>query len=185
VAAARQHGLGLSLPTSVEERPGAGIRGTVDGHAVALGNAEWAAGRELPPAARALRRRGALDSASCVFVAVDGRLSGALVLEDPLRPDAARVLQELRRAGIERIVMVSGDHAEVTESIGVAVGVDRVLSERDPADKVDAVREARREGLTIMVGDGVNDASALALADVGVAMGARGATAPPKRPMWS
>jgi heavy metal translocating P-type ATPase len=177
VAAARQHGLGLSLPTSVEERHGAGIRSTVDGRAVALGNAEWAAGRELPPAARALRRRGALDSASCVFVAVDGRLSGALVLEDPLRPDAARVLQELRRAGIERIVMVSGDHAEVTESIGVAVGVDRVLSERDPADKVDAVREARREGLTIMVGDGVNDAPALALADVGVAMGARGATA--------
>jgi len=177
VAAARQRGLGLSFPTGVEERHGAGIRGTVDGRAVALGNAEWAAGRELPPAALTLRRRGALDSASCVFVAVDGRLAGALVLEDPLRPDAARVLRALRRAGIERVVMVSGDHAEVAESIGVAVGVDRVLSERDPADKVDAVREARREGLTIMVGDGVNDAPALALADVGVAMGARGATA--------
>jgi hypothetical protein len=73
--------------------------------------------------------------------------------------------------------MVSGDHAEVAESIGVAVGVDGVLSERDPADKVDAVREARREGTTIMVGDGINDAPALAVADVGVAMGARGATA--------
>jgi soluble P-type ATPase len=112
-----------------------------------------------------------------VFAAVDGRLEGALVLEDPLRPDAAGVLRELRRAGIRRIVMVSGDHAEVAESIGVAVGVDQVLSERDPADKVDAVQAARAEGVTVMVGDGINDAPALAAADVGVAMGARGATA--------
>jgi heavy metal translocating P-type ATPase len=177
VTAARQRDLPLWLPTAVEERHGAGVRGMVDGHAVALGNAEWVAGPELPAAALALRHRGALDSASCVFVAVDGRLAGALVLEDPLRPDAARVVRGLRRAGLRRIVMVSGDHAEVAESIGVAVGVDGVLSERDPADKVDAVREARREGTTIMVGDGINDAPALAVADVGVAMGARGATA--------
>jgi heavy metal translocating P-type ATPase len=176
-AAARRRGLPLSFPTEVEEQHGAGIRGLVDGHAVALGNAEWAAGPELPAAARALRRRGALDGASCVFAAVDGQLAGALVLEDPLRPDAAAVVRELRRAGIQRIVMVSGDHAEVAESIGVAVGVDQVLSERDPADKVDAVQAARREGVTVMVGDGVNDAPALAVADVGVAMGARGATA--------
>jgi heavy metal translocating P-type ATPase len=177
VTAARQRGLALSFPTEVEERHGAGVRGMVDGHAVALGNAAWTAGSELPPAAGALQRRTALDSASCVFVAVDGRLAGALVLEDPLRPDAARVVRGLRRAGIQRVVMVSGDHAEVAESIGVAVGVDRVLSERDPADKVDAVRAARREGVTVMVGDGINDAPALAVADVGVAMGARGATA--------
>jgi heavy metal translocating P-type ATPase len=175
--AARQRGLALSFPSDVKEQHGAGIQGMVDGHAVALGKAEWAAGPELPAAARALRRRGALDGASCVFAAVDGQLAGALVLEDPLRPDAARVLRELRRAGIRRIVMVSGDHAEVAESIGVAVGVDQVLSERDPADKVDAVQAARAEGVTVMVGDGVNDAPALAVADVGVAMGARGATA--------
>jgi heavy metal translocating P-type ATPase len=176
-AAARQRGLALSLPTEVREQHGAGIRGLVDGHAVALGNAEWAAGREAPAAAGALRRRGALDGASWVFASVDGALAGALVLEDPIRPDAARVLRELRRAGMRRIVMVSGDHAEVAESIGVALGVDQVLSERDPADKVEAVQAARREGVTVMVGDGVNDAPALAAADVGVAMGARGATA--------
>ncbi|HZD38253.1 MAG TPA: heavy metal translocating P-type ATPase [Actinomycetes bacterium] len=175
--AARQRGLALSLPTGVEEQHGAGIRGLVDGYAVGLGNAEWAAGPELPAAARALQRRGTLDGATCVFAAVDGQLAGALVLEDPLRPDAGRVLRALRRAGIRRIVMVSGDDAEVAESLGVAVGVDQVLSERDPADKVDAVQAAREEGVTVMVGDGVNDAPALAAADVGVAMGARGATA--------
>ncbi len=177
-AAARQRGLVLTLPTDVREQHGAGIRGRVDGHTVALGNAEWAAGGlELPAAARTLRRRGALDGASCAFAAVDGQLAGALILEDPLRPDAARVVRELRRTGIRRVVMVSGDHAEVAESIGVAVGVDQVLSEREPADKVDAVQAAREDGVTVMVGDGVNDAPALAAADVGVAMGARGATA--------
>jgi P-type E1-E2 ATPase len=112
-----------------------------------------------------------------VFVGVDRRLAGALILEDPLRPDALSVIRTLRRSGSGRVVMVSGDHAEVAESVGVAVGVDRVLSECDPADKVDAVLQARGDGVTIMVGDGINDAPALAAADVGVAMGARGATA--------
>ena len=73
--------------------------------------------------------------------------------------------------------MVTGDHPDVAESVGISIGVDRILSERDPADKVDAVRAEAEFGLTIMVGDGVNDAPALAAADVGVAMGARGATA--------
>jgi P-type E1-E2 ATPase len=88
------------------------------------------------------------------------------------------VIRTLRRAGIKRIVMVTGDHPDVAESVGIALGVDRVLSERDPSDKVAAVEAERAEGgVTIMVGDGINDAPALAAADVGVAMGARGATA--------
>ena len=87
------------------------------------------------------------------------------------------MIRSLRRAGIKRVVMVTGDHPDVAESVGAALGVDRVLSERDPAEKVDAVRAEREEGVTIFVGDGINDAPALAAADVGVAMGARGATA--------
>jgi len=83
VVAARQRGLALSFPSEVEERHGAGIHGMVDDHSVALGNAEWAAGAELPPTARALGRHTALDGTSCVFAAVDGRLTGAMVLEDP------------------------------------------------------------------------------------------------------
>ncbi|HEY7661380.1 MAG TPA: heavy metal translocating P-type ATPase, partial [Actinomycetota bacterium] len=113
----------------------------------------------------------------CVLVAVDGDVVGALVLDDPIRPDSPRVIRTLRRAGIERVVMVTGDHPDVAESVGIALGVDRILSERDPADKVDAVKAEGEAGSTIMVGDGVNDAPALAAADVGIAMGARGATA--------
>src|SRR5206468_7351346 len=82
-----------------------------------------------------------------------------------------------RRAGITRVVMVTGDHPDVAESVGAALGVDRILSERAPDEKVEAVRAEREHGVVVMVGDGLNDAPALAAADVGVAMGARGATA--------
>ena len=118
-----------------------------------------------------------MEGASSVFVSIDGRVVGALILDDPIRPDTPRVIRTLRRAGVKRVVMVTGDHADVAESVGIAIGVDRILSERDPADKVDAVRAEGEGGVSIMVGDGVNDAPALAAADVGVAMGARGSTA--------
>jgi len=178
VTAARHRGLELSFPEGVREEPGAGIRGTVEGRSVALGKTSWVAqGQPLPAQARDVRRRSAMEGSSCVMVSIEGRVAGALVLEDPIRPDTPRVIRTLRRAGIERVVMVTGDHPDVAESVGISIGVDRILSERDPADKVDAVRAESEFGLTIMVGDGVNDAPALAAADVGVAMGARGATA--------
>lgn len=178
VRAARQRGLSLSLPTDVNEEHGSGIEGTVDGRVVSLGKAAWVTrGGGLPPRARDIRRRSAMEGSSAVFVAVDGRVVGGLILDDPVRPDTPRVIRTLRRAGIKRVVMVTGDHPDVAESVGISIGVDRILSERDPADKVDAVKAEQDGGVTIMVGDGVNDAPALAAADVGVAMGARGATA--------
>jgi len=114
-----------------------------------------------------------------VFVSADGVLVGALVLDDPIRPETPRVIRSLRRAGVRRTVMVTGDHYGVADMVAAAIGVDAVLAERTPADKVDAVAEERVEahGILVMVGDGINDAPALAAADVGVAMGARGATA--------
>jgi len=178
VRAARQRDVALTFPTDVHEEHGAGIEGKVDGRLVSLGKTSWVTrGMPLPPRARDLRRRSALEGSSCVFIAVDGTVVGALILDDPVRPDSARVIRSLRRAGIERVVMVTGDHPDVAESVGISIGVDRILSERDPTDKVDAVRAEGEGAVSIMVGDGVNDAPALAAADVGVAMGARGATA--------
>jgi heavy metal translocating P-type ATPase len=178
VRAARQRGLPLSFPVDVREEPGSGIEGTVDGRRVSLGKASWVSGgRGLPARARDIRRRSAMEGSSAVFVAIDGEVTGGLILDDPIRPDTPRVIRALRRAGIKRVVMVTGDHPDVAESVGISIGVDRILSERDPTDKVDAVKAEGDGGVTVMVGDGVNDAPALAAADVGVAMGARGATA--------
>ncbi|MEO8456486.1 MAG: heavy metal translocating P-type ATPase [Chloroflexota bacterium] len=178
VQGARARGIAISVPTGFSEETGMGVRGTVDGHVVAAGRLEWIAANGAPPSwIRRLRRRLSLGGFAHTFVAVDGVLAGAIVMEDPLRLDSPRTLRTLRRSGIKRIVMVTGDRADTAETVGSAVGVDLVLAERTPEEKVQAVTEEKANGVTIMVGDGLNDAPALAAADVGVAMGARGATA--------
>lgn len=179
VTAARARGFDLELPKLATETPGSGIHGRVEGRDVALGRLAWLVeqGAGSPAAAASLRLRAARVGAASVFVAVDGAVVGGIVLEDPLREDAPATVGRLRRAGIERVVLVTGDHREVAQTVAARIGADQVLADRTPEQKVAAVVEERANGVTLMVGDGVNDAPALAAADVGVALGARGETA--------
>jgi heavy metal translocating P-type ATPase len=180
VHGARERGLELSMPDDVVETPGAGVTGLVDGRRVAVGTADFCAGEGgLPRWIRDVRRRAAIEGSTCAFVRIDDEVRGALILDDPLRPETPRAIRSLRRIGFTRIVMVTGDNAAVADIIGSAIGVDAVLADRVPSEKVDAVHAERSvaSGPIVMIGDGLNDAPALALADVGVAMGARGASA--------
>ena len=180
VTGARTRGVAITLPEDATEVPGAGIAGRVDGVSVLVGTADFAtSSADLPEWARQARRRVNLEGATGVYISAGGVVIGVLVLDDPIRPETPRVIRALRRAGVRRTVMVTGDHYGVADMVGAAIGVDAVLAERTPADKVDAVADEKAEagGILVMVGDGLNDAPALAAADVGVAMGARGATA--------
>ncbi len=178
VQAAIGRGFNVKVPRAVTEELGSGMQGLVDGRRVSAGSREMIfAGQHTPEWALRAMRRASWRSALVVFVAVDGKPIGALLLADELRSDTPRAIRMLREAGVARIVMVTGDRAAAAQTIGAALDLDAVLADRVPSDKVDAVRAEQRLNLTVMVGDGINDAPALASADVGIALGARGASA--------
>jgi P-type E1-E2 ATPase len=143
-------------------------------HHVVVGSRRWLAEHEI-----GVQLAHEVDREAKVLVGVDGVAAGVVLIGDRLRSDADRLVSRLRDAGIRHVAMVTGDRAIVAHAVGEALGVDRVFADQTPEQKLDVVRalQARPELRTIvMVGDGINDAPALSLADVGVAMGSGGAT---------
>ncbi len=176
VAEARSKGLLLAVPSDVMETPGEGVSGTVDGHKVIVGGLHFVAGK-IADADLSLLPHDRPPGALAVAVAIDGRLAGVLVLADELRAGTEALLRDLRGLGIERIVLATGDRHEVARFIAAGLSLDLVRSELTPDQKILVVLSERKNGPVMMIGDGVNDAPALAAADVGVAMGAKGAAA--------
>lgn len=168
VHAAKARGLQLTRPIEVREQHGHGLTGMVDGHEVFAGQPDFA----LPEWAK-------VTSSLLIAVKVEHKLVAVIGLDDPIREEAAETISKLRQLGVSKILLVSGDRKTTAEQIGAAVGVDRVYAEFRPEQKLELVRSEMQESKSavIAVGDGINDAPALAAASAGVAMGARGSTA--------
>jgi Cu+-exporting ATPase len=172
VRAARERKLAIDKPDTFESASGIGVRGTVAGKALALGNTALMDQlgidvQALQSSAETLRTEGA----SVMYLAVDGLFAGLLAVSDPIKASTREALDTLKAAGI-RVVMATGDGVTTARSVGQRLGIDEVHGEVKPADKLTLVEKLQSEGCVVaMAGDGINDAPALAKADVGVAMG--------------
>jgi Cu+-exporting ATPase len=172
VDAAHARGLSLETADEFESLPGRGVLGRISGRKVALGNAALLGSLGVPVDHGLLfadARRHAGETV--MFVVIDDQLAGALAVADPIRPDAAQTLQQLRDDGL-RLVMLTGDHPRTARAVACILGIEHVEAEQSPAGKAATIRRLQAAGHRVaMAGDGVNDAPALAQADVGIAMG--------------
>lgn len=172
VRAAREQGLALDKPENFESGSGIGVRGQVGGRQLALGNTTLmeqigVSVAAMVAQAEALR----IEGASVMHLAVDGKLAGLLAVSDPIKASTPEALALLKAAGL-RIIMATGDGLTTAKAVGAKLGIDEVYGEVKPQDKLALVERLQKEGRVVaMAGDGINDAPALAKADVGVAMG--------------
>ena len=171
-ASASERGLALQAVSDFRSETGKGVCGTVNGRTVAVGNAVLLDSLSIPHAGlEAAAERLRSDGATALFVAVDGRPAGVVAIADPVKPSTPAALEALRHAGI-RIVMVTGDHRATAEAVARRLGINDIEAQVLPDHKNAIVRRLRDEGRAVaMAGDGVNDAPALAAAEVGIAMG--------------
>ncbi|MBA3944537.1 MAG: copper-translocating P-type ATPase [Herpetosiphonaceae bacterium] len=173
VAGAQERGIPLAEATTFDSVAGHGILATVDGRSMLVGNRALMRDRDMmlgPLAAAAAEL--AQAGKTPMFVAVDGQIAGLVAVADRIKPSAKQALAEFKRLGIEA-VMITGDNERTAQAVAHELGIDRVFAEVLPADKARHVQELQREGKRVaMVGDGVNDAPALAQADIGIAIGA-------------
>ena len=181
VVGAAGRGIELAVPTGVREEAGRGILGEVEGHTVAVGSSGWLEANGYLGAGEHARAQDSGDGAgrAKILVGVDGALAAVIVMGDRLRPGADTLSRELRNAGIGHVALVTGDRPEIAAEVARSAGIEDVYAEQTPEEKLDVVRALReRPGArnVVMVGDGINDAPALALADVGIAMAGKGAT---------
>ena len=173
VNAAGSRGLAIPEPEVFEQLQGRGVKATVEGRLVLVGNAAL-----LRESSVALDADVPSDGRTPVHVAIDGRFVGVIFIADTLRPGAKEALAELKASGVKRIVMLTGDNAATAQAVAAELGVDEVRADLMPEDKVAAITDLQRQGHRVaMVGDGINDAPALAVADVGIAMGGGGTQA--------
>ncbi|MBD3611131.1 MAG: heavy metal translocating P-type ATPase, partial [Hydrogenovibrio crunogenus] len=180
VESSKQRNLSLLIPKQVKDVAGKGVQGVLNDQQVMIGQPSWVLGSNqtsTPDWVASLLKRSSHNGQMLLLVSVDHQVRGALILQDEIRTDTPRALRSLRAFGIQSLSMASGDQPDIANSIGHALGMDHVYAGLHPDDKVKVVRQERQQGITMMVGDGVNDAPALAIADIGVAMGAGGAGA--------